>query len=99
MNETLRINGRTRIIADAALAESFAINGIVPRILLEVTADRVYFQCAKALVRSKLWASETQVPRSALPSTGQILAEITNGKVDAAEHDKAYPERVKQTIY
>jgi hypothetical protein len=39
------------------------------------------------------------VPRSTVPSTGQILAEITNGKVDAAEQDKAYPERVKQTIY
>src|SRR5262245_15743772 len=99
VNETLRINGRARIIVNEELAASFAINERAPKILIEVTADRVYFQCAKALVRSKLWAAETQVPRSALPSTGQILAEITDGKVDAAEHDKAYPERVKQTIY
>jgi predicted pyridoxine 5'-phosphate oxidase superfamily flavin-nucleotide-binding protein len=78
VNETLRINGRARIIVDA---------------------ERVYFQCAKALVRSRLWAAETQVPRATVPSTGQILQEITGGKVDAVEHDKAYPERVKQTIY
>jgi hypothetical protein len=39
------------------------------------------------------------VPRSAVPSTGQILQEITGGKVDAVEHDKAYPGRVQQTIY
>jgi PPOX class probable FMN-dependent enzyme len=99
VNETLRINGRARIIVDAALAESFAMNGMVPRVLLEVTADRVYFQCAKALIRSRLWASETQVPRSALPSSGQILEAITNKGIDAAEYDRSYPERVKQTIY
>ena len=99
VNETLRINGRARIIVDAALAASFAINDKMPKILLEVTADRVYFQCAKALVRSRLWASEAQLPRSALPSTGQILEEITNKEIDGAEHDKGYPERVKQTIY
>ncbi len=99
VNETLRINGRARILVDEALAASFAINGKTPTVLLEVTADRVYFQCAKALIRSRLWASESQLPRSALPSTGQILAEITNKAIDAAEHDKAYPERLKQTIY
>ena len=99
VNETLRINGRARIIVDEELAASFAINERVPKVLLEVTADRVYFQCAKALVRSRLWASEMQLPRSALPSTGQILEQITNKAIDAAEHDKGYPERVKQTIY
>ena len=99
VNETLRINGRARIMVNEELAASFAINERVPKILIEVTADRVYFQCAKALVRSRLWASETQVPRSALPSTGQILEQITNKAIDAVEHDRGYPERVKQTIY
>jgi uncharacterized protein len=99
VNETLRINGRARIIVNEELAASFAINERTPKILLEVTADRVYFQCAKALVRSRLWATESQVPRSALPSTGQILEQITNKAIDAAEHDRGYPERVKQTIY
>ena len=99
VNETLRINGRARILVDEELAASFAINERTPKVLIEVTADRVYFQCAKALVRSRLWANETQVPRSALPSTGQILEQITNKAIDAAEHDRGYPERVKQTIY
>jgi PPOX class probable FMN-dependent enzyme len=99
VNETLRINGRARIIVDAALAASFTINDNVPTVLLEVTADRVYFQCAKALIRSRLWAIEAQLPRAALPSTGQILEEITNKRIDGAEHDRSYPERLKQTIY
>ncbi len=99
VNETLRINGRARILVDAALAASFAINDKMPKILLEVTAERIYYQCAKALVRSRLWSSDAHLPRSALPSTGQILEEITNKEIDAAEHDRGYPERVKQTIY
>jgi PPOX class probable FMN-dependent enzyme len=99
VSETLRINGRARILVDPALAASFAMNGRMPNTLLEVTADRVYFQCAKALVRSRLWESDARLPRSALPSTGQILEQITDKAIDAAEHDRGYPERVKQTIY
>lgn len=99
VNETLRINGRARILVDPGLAASFAVNGKIPQTLIEVTAERVYFQCAKALIRSRLWSSETQVPRAALPSSGEILAQITNGEVDATDYDLRYPERLKQTIY
>jgi uncharacterized protein len=99
VNETLRINGRARIIVDEALAKTFTVNEKVPTTLLEVTADRVYYQCPKALIRSKLWAVEAQVPRSALPTGGQILAEITKNAVNAEEYDAAYPERIRQTIY
>ncbi len=99
VNETLRINGRARIIVDEALAKTFTVNEKVPTTLLEVTADRVYYQCPKALIRSKLWSLDAQVPRSALPTGGQILQEITNDAVNAAEYDAAYPERIRQTIY
>jgi uncharacterized protein len=99
VNETLRINGRARIIVDEAAAKTFTVNEKVPTTLLEVTADRVYYQCPKALIRSKLWSADAQVPRSALPTGGQILQEITNNAVNAAEYDAAYPERIRQTIY
>jgi predicted pyridoxine 5'-phosphate oxidase superfamily flavin-nucleotide-binding protein len=45
----------------------------VPVTVVAVTAERIYTQCPKALVRSKLWDAETQIPRSALPSSGEIL--------------------------
>ena len=99
VNETLRINGRARILVDAALSASFAIGDKVPTTVLEITAERVYFQCAKALIRSKLWAAEAQVARSALPSSGQILAAITEQAIDAAAYDREAPERIRQTIY
>jgi uncharacterized protein len=99
VNETLRINGRARILVDEELARTFTVNEKVPQTLLEVTADRVFYQCPKALIRSKLWSIDAQVPRSALPTSGEILQAITKNAINATEYDQAYPERIKQTIY
>ncbi len=99
VSETLRINGRARIVVDPALAATFVINGKTPRTLLEITADRVYYQCSKALIRSRLWSADAQVPRAALPTCGEILAAISDNAIDAAEYDRTYPDRIKQTIY
>jgi PPOX class probable FMN-dependent enzyme len=97
--ETLRVNGRAAISTDPALCESFVVQGKTPRVVLVVTVDRVYYQCPKAIVRSKLWDTTTWQDRKALPTAGKILSTITAGKVDADAHDAAYPERIKATIY
>ena len=81
VGETIRINGRARILVDSALAATFTINDKVPVTLLEVTTDQVYYQCPKALIRSKLWAAESKVERSTVPSSGQILQEITRNEI------------------
>jgi len=99
VNETLRMNGRARIVVDPALAASFAVNGKTPLTLLEVTVDRVYFQCSKALIRSRLWSADSQVPRSEVPTAGEILAEIRGDSFDAAEYDRAYPDHIQRNIY
>jgi uncharacterized protein len=99
VNETVRIIGRARICAEPQLCASFTMQGKAPRAVLLISVDRVYFQCAKALVRSKLWDPATKVDRSSLPTSGAILAEITDGKMGGPEHDRSYPERVKATIY
>jgi PPOX class probable FMN-dependent enzyme len=96
---TLRINGRAEISTEPELCASFAMQGKLPRCVLVVTAERVYFQCPKALVRSRLWSAEAQVSPSELPSTGEVLQAITNGSIDAAAYDQAYPQRLKDTIY
>ena len=99
VSETLRIVGRAAISTDPALCESFVMQGKAPRSVLVIAVERVFFQCAKAIVRSKLWDPATQVDRKTLPTSGKILAEITDGKMGGDEHDRAYPERVKATIY
>jgi PPOX class probable FMN-dependent enzyme len=99
IGETMRINGRAAISRDPALCDSFAVDGKAPRTVLVVAVERVYFQCSKAIVRSKLWDPATQISRSALPSTGTMLAALSSGAMDAEEYDRAYPERLRQTIY
>ena len=64
-----------------------------------VTAERVYFQCPKALVRSDLWNPDKHVPASCLPTTGQILAALSDQRLGGEEYDKVAAERVKQTLY
>ena len=67
--------------------------------MLLVAVAQVFFQCAKAIVRSKLWDPSIQVQRSTLPTAGKLLDEITEGKVGGDEHDRLAPARMKETIY
>ena len=97
--ETIRVNGRASISVDPALAQTFVMNGKTPRAVIVVTVDRIYFQCAKAIVRSKLWDASRHVDRKSLPSAGTILADLTGGKIGGEAHDRAAPERLKATLY
>jgi uncharacterized protein len=99
VGETMRINGRAKISTDPKLTDSFAVNGKVPKCVLVVTVEKAYFQCTKAIIRSKLWDPASIVDRKTLPTPGSILAEITNGKMGGPDHDKAAPARIKETIY
>ncbi len=98
VGETLRINGRGYIVTDEALRQSFEMNAKVPTSVLLFKVDRVYFQCPKALIRSRLWHPDSQVDRRELPSSGEILSALSE-QFDAAEYDRNYPQRVKETIY
>ncbi len=99
VGETLRVNGRAHISIDPELLARFPAQGKLPRSVIVVRVETVYFQCPKAIVRSDLWNPDKRIPRSALPSTGTILADISRGRVGGADYDKAYPQRLKETIY
>src|SRR4051812_26265301 len=99
VSETLRVMGRVTISTDPELCASFTMQGKAPRCVLKIAVEQVFFQCAKAIVRSKLWAPSIQVERATLPTAGKILAEISGGKVGGDEHDRLAPARMMQTIY
>jgi PPOX class probable FMN-dependent enzyme len=99
IGETLRVNGRASISIAPELIARFPYRNTLPRSVIVVRAERVYFQCSKALVRSELWNPDKQISRKALPSTGTILADITAGKVGGDQYDRDYPERLRSTIY
>ena len=99
VGETIRVNGTAEISVDPALLERFRAEGKLPRSVLVVHVASVFFQCAKAVVRSGLWDGEAHVPRATLPSNGEILSTLTHARIDAAEYDRTAPERQKATLY
>jgi uncharacterized protein len=99
VGETLRVNGRASISVAPDLIGRFPFNGTLPRSVIVVRAERVYFQCPKALVRSELWNPDKHISRKELPSTGTILADISAGRVGGDQYDRDYPERLRTTIY
>ncbi len=99
VGETLRVNGRASIMVDPELMQSFAVNGKLPRCVLLVHVETIFFHCSKAIVRSKLWDAETKIDRKSLPSTGIIVAELSQGKLGGEDYDRAMPERIKAQLY
>lgn len=100
VGETLRINGRAHLSIEPALLESFEMQGKLPRSIVVVGVERVYFQCQKALARSRLWDPAAQIPRSDLPSTGTMIKALTQDEsFDAEAYDSGYPAHMARTIY
>ncbi len=102
IGETMRINGRAVISTDPDLRASFTMEGKAPQTVILITVERIYPQCQKALVRSKLWEPGQQIARTELPTIGAMMQRIAASKreeFDGTAYDAAYPERLKQTIY
>lgn len=99
VGETLRVNGRAQISTEPALIESFAVDGKAPKTVLKIAVETVFFQCARAIVRSDLWNPDKRVSRGNLPSAGQILAALSENRFDGEAYDKTLPERQRATLY
>ncbi|MFZ0158487.1 MAG: pyridoxamine 5'-phosphate oxidase family protein [Kineosporiaceae bacterium] len=99
LTTTLRVNGTAVLRTDPALLASLAIGTAVPASVIEVSVQAVYTQCPKALIRSNLWSPEAFRRAEDLPTVGAILAEITQGSFDGEAYDRAYPQRLADTIY
>ena len=98
VNETLRINGTACVTTDPALRARFAFEEKEPATIILVKIEEVYFQCARALIRSRLWDSEKKVTRATLPSAGQMVRAAFDA-FDAETYDAALPQRQKDTLY
>jgi PPOX class probable FMN-dependent enzyme len=96
---TFRANGRAHLSIDPDLLASFEVEGKAPRSVIVMQIDELYFQCARAIVRSDLWNPERHIDLGTLPTPGQILASMTENQVGGQAYDQAWPERAKQTMW
>ena len=95
-NTTVRVNGHARLTTDDDLRASFAKGDKQPATVILFEVREVYTQCAKALMRSDLWAREDGAD---LPTVGQILSDMSNGVDGGAEYDRTYPEYAKPRMW
>ena len=98
-DSTLRVNGRAHVSDDEALLTSFKTEGKAPRTVIVMTVEEIYFQCARAIVRSDLWNPDRRVDPKTLPTPGQILAEMSENRVGGEEYDRAWPERARSSLW
>jgi len=99
VGNTLRVNGRAHLGVEPALLQSFAVDDKPPRSVMVIEVSSVYFQCARALVRSELWDPARHVDPKSLPSAGQILAGLSDNRVGGEPYDREWPGRAAKTLW
>jgi uncharacterized protein len=95
----IRINGHAILTNDPDVLASFAVKGKQPRSVIELTVVEVYFQCARAIMRSRLWDAEVQINPDTLPTPGQILSAMSDGKEGGTSYDDAWAGRAEKTMW
>lgn len=100
--DCLRINGNAKVVTNSDLLEQFSHHGKLPKSAIVVSIKEVYFHCAKAITRAKLWDPNAQVDRKEMPSLGailmsQIAPEKTQEEIKKVED--LIEDRVKTTLY
>jgi uncharacterized protein len=93
--ETLRINGRARLVSDAPFFDDMIVKGHRPILAMIVEIEQIFFHCGKAFLRSALWEQETWHPE-ALPSHAKIVQTVQPTGMTLEELEKYYgPDYLK----
>lgn len=98
-DESIRVIGRAVISASPDLLERCAVDGKSPRTVLIISVESVYFQCARALKRSRLWSQPSIGNAKELPSVGDMLRSITDGTFDGTAYDAELQTRLNTNLY
>jgi len=99
LGETLRVNGTATISIEPALLQRFAMGDKPPKCVLVIRVETVYFQCARAILRARLWDPPAPGITATIPSPGRILEAITEAQIDGEKYDRELPERQRDTLY
>ena len=94
----MRSNGHGVVSNDESLLSSFEMDGKHPRTVVVITIDEVYFQCARALMRSQLWNPENFVDPASLPTPGMML-KVATEDFDHETYDREWAGRAAKTMW
>lgn len=99
VEETLRASGRARVVDDPAALADMAVRGKVPQLGILVEIDEVFFHCAKALKRARLWDPETHIERHAFPTLAQITKDQREADTPLEEIEARIRESYETRLY
>ena len=99
MNETLRVNGSAKITTDENILEGLSAEGKAPRSALEIKVEEAYLQCAKALIRSKLWEEDYKIERKSFPSLGKIISDQIGRGDDENRAERSIQKGYRTKLY
>ncbi|MEU8357371.1 pyridoxamine 5'-phosphate oxidase family protein [Nonomuraea sp. NPDC048882] len=97
-NETLRINGRARLVREAPFFDELIVKGHRPDLALVVEIEQIFFHCAKAFMRSSLWKPENWTT-DALPSHAKLVKETQKVEESLEELESYYGETYAKRLY
>jgi len=87
--DTLRVNGRARLVTDDDLLDAMAFGGGRPLLAMVVDVEEIFFHCSKAFLRSDLWQPDTWAPDATVPRRA-VLAQRHENDVRTLEELEAY---------
>ena len=96
--DTLRINGRARLLTDAPYFDEMTVRDHRPLLALEVAIDEVFYHCSKAFLRSRAWEPEEWEPAAA-PRRAVIAQALERQDEDLASLDEYYGPKYAEKIY
>lgn len=96
--ETLRINGRARLMRDASFFDEMIVKGHRPTLAIVVEIEQIFFHCAKAFLRSALWKPETWHP-DALPPQAQIVKRVQQTEETLEQLERYYGAEYGKKLY
>jgi len=98
--DTLRINGRARLVSDAPFFDEMVVKGHRPVLAVVVEIEEIFFHCAKAFLRSGLWKPETWDPEALVPRRAVVAAEVEPAGMTVDQLDDYYrPENYSRGLY
>ncbi|MEU1810909.1 pyridoxamine 5'-phosphate oxidase family protein [Micromonospora aurantiaca (nom. illeg.)] len=96
--DTLRINGRARLISDAPWFADMEVKGHRPVLAVEVAIEQIFYHCTKAFLRSELWQQETWQP-DVLPTRARLIKEVEAPAESLADLERHYGPAYLETLY
>jgi uncharacterized protein len=98
--DTLRINGRARLVRDAPFFDELAVRGKRPILAMIVEIDQVFSHCQKAFMRSQLWKPASWTAGDVLPSVAQLCKIVQDPEETLEELEAHYaPEHYQSLLY